>query len=186
MGARAAMVAVTLAVVACGRVSRDDERDEASAGASGADGGATSTGGVPPDDPCEHPLEVADCHQHHASYAFNGETGYCQEVYDGGCHDTANRFPSLTACESTCGALPEPTCDDPSGRAGGCPCTTARQCAGDVCLASNMVPMDDDDCLSISEGVCNTYPPLLGCWCVLGLADLPDRGIMCWDGLEIE
>ncbi len=180
---RIVIIALTLTAVACGRVSRDEDASDATAGASGASPGS---GGALPDDPCLHPLHVADCYQPYATYAYNRETGYCQEVQDGGCRDTLNRFASLALCESTCDALPEPTCDDPTERAGGCPCTTTAQCAGEVCLGDDVIPMDPDDCLTLTEGVCRTYTPLLGCWCTFGYVNLPDEVGVCWDGLEFE
>jgi len=144
--------------IATGGVACGTQRTGGAGGAGGGSNtGGTATGGV-------------------ASEGTGGTTTGNTSAPDAGeCGDPAvlSRFDQCTAsasdqssCETAGGTwhpslLGTPFCTCPTGQ-GSCPCNKSSQCRGS-CIAG---PLTNDDCASITVGLCASETGPLGCLCL--------------------
>ncbi|XP_064467488.1 kappaPI-actitoxin-Avd3b-like [Ornithodoros turicata] len=61
------------------------------------------------DDICylPHTRGPIECLAYFPMYTYNSAAGRCESFVYGGCRGTANRFPTLEACEERCGGSNE-------------------------------------------------------------------------------
>lgn len=77
----------------------------------GAVGGSSGAGGTGTADVCELPFVQGPCDANFPVFAFEG--GECVPRIYGGCQGNGNRFDTLAACQSQCGAGPANVCELP-------------------------------------------------------------------------
>nr|D2Y488.1 RecName: Full=Kunitz-type serine protease inhibitor conotoxin Cal9.1a; AltName: Full=Conkunitzin-Cal9.1a; Flags: Precursor [Californiconus californicus]ADB04231.1 conotoxin Cal 9.1a precursor [Californiconus californicus] len=53
-------------------------------------------------DVCELPFEEGPCFAAIRVYAYNAETGDCEQLTYGGCEGNGNRFATLEDCDNAC------------------------------------------------------------------------------------
>lgn len=95
---------------------------------SGSSGGASSTttsattGGLPP--VCEQPIVSGNCDAYFPAFAFNAQTGLCENFVYGGCGGNDNRFQTLEECLDACDPGGLTRCDEPTD------CVIDQSCCG--------------------------------------------------------
>lgn len=135
----------------------------------GGTGGAAGAGGV-----CSLPIESGSCDAYIPSFGFSPMDGNCQPFVYGGCQGNANRFPTLSACEASCGGslaqcpgrLPTMTRCSDEGQI----CSYSRigcLCSPTANLSCNTI---DPSCLNVDAGVSEIVLFLYtSCTCTDGL-----------------
>ncbi|BHF79609.1 serine-type endopeptidase inhibitor activity [Sparganum proliferum] len=58
--------------------------------------------------PCNEPIDPGMCMAYFPMFAYNSETGRCEEFVYGGCGGNENRFETLEDCQYTCQKRPRP------------------------------------------------------------------------------